>query len=145
MKSISIFTTTVILALTASLTFAASPAVKDINAALVKAKTEKKMIFLQYGREACGNCQALKGMIKAGKVRVSSTKFVYADVNCDDPATSALFASKFKVSGSTLPFVVIAAADGTQLAGHSGYGSDVEFNKLIQQAEKAAKTAGAKP
>jgi thioredoxin-related protein len=117
----------------------AAPKITDINEALTKAQAEKKMVFLQYGREACGNCQALKSMIKSGRVQLSASKFVYADVNCDDPATSKAFAEKFKVSGSTLPFVVIAAADGRQLAARSGYGTDAEFNKLIRDAQKALK------
>lgn len=129
-----------LLTFSATLALAAGPEkVTDINEALAKAKSENKMVFLQYGREACGNCQALKAMIKAGKVHLSTSKFVYADVNCDDPATSAAFREKFKVSGSTLPFVVVAGADGTQLAARSGYGTDAQFNKLIQDAGKAAK------
>lgn len=128
--------------LTATLTFAGKPAaVTDINAALEQAKSENKMLFLQYGREACGNCQALKAMIKSSKVSLPESKFVYADVNCDDPATQKVFRSKFKISGNTLPFVIIAAPDGTQLAARSGYGSDKEFNQLIRSAKKAPTTA----
>jgi thioredoxin-like negative regulator of GroEL len=126
-------------ALLATTAFAATPKITDVNEALSKAQTENKMVFMQYGREACGNCQALKAMIKGGKVHLSPSKFVYADVNCDDSATKAAFSSKFKVSGNTLPFVVIAAPDGRQLAGRSGYGSDADFNKLIKDAEKALK------
>ena len=120
-------------------TFAATPKVTDVTEALAKAQSENKLLFLQYGREACSNCQALKAMVKSGKVRLSAQKFVYADVNCDDEATKKAFGQKFKVSGNTLPFVVVAAPDGTQLAAHSGYGTDAEFNKLIKDAEKALK------
>ena len=127
------------IALIATAAFAATPKITDVNEALSKAQTENKMVFMQYGREACGNCQALKAMIKGGKVHLSPSKFVYADVNCDDPATSKAFSSKFKVSGSTLPFVIIAAPDGRQLAARTGYGSAVEFEKLIKDAEKALK------
>ena len=81
----------------------------------------------------------MRAMIKGGKVRLSQSKFVYADVNCDDRATSKAFMSKFKVSGNTLPFVIIAAPDGRQLAARSGYGTEAEFNKFIQDAEKALK------
>jgi thioredoxin-related protein len=126
-------------ALIATAAFAAAPKVTDVNEALSTAQTENKMVFMQYGREACGNCQALKAMIKGGKVRLSPSKFVYADVNCDDPETSKAFSSKFKVSGSTLPFVVIAAPDGRQLAARSGYCSPQDFEKLIKDAEKALK------
>ena len=129
-----------LLILVANFALAGGPAkITDINEALTKAKTESKMVFLQYGREACGNCQALKALIKSGKVHLSPSKFVYADVNCDDPATSKAFSEKFKVTGTTLPFVVVASSDGTQLAARSGYGTDAQFNKLIQDAGKAAK------
>jgi thioredoxin-related protein len=126
-------------ALIATSAFASTQKITDVNEALSKGQADKKMVFIQYGREACGNCQALKAMIKAGKVRLSPSKFVYADVNCDDAATSRAFNSKFKVSGSTLPFVVIAGPDGQQLAARSGYGSAQDFEKLIKDAEKALK------
>jgi hypothetical protein len=128
--------------LIATLAFAGKPtAIKDINAALEQAKSENKMLFLQYGREACGNCQALKAMIKSSKVSLPESKFVYADVNCDDPATRNVFKSKFKVTGNMLPFVVIAAPDGTQLAARSGYGTEKDFNQLIRTAKKAPTSA----
>jgi thioredoxin-related protein len=126
-------------ALIATAAFAAAPKITDVNEALTKAQTENKMLFMQYGREACGNCQALKAMIKGGKIHLSPSKFVYADVDCDDSATSRAFSAKFKVSGNTLPFVVIAAPDGRQLAARSGYGTAPEFEKLIKDAEKALK------
>lgn len=120
--------------------FAASPAeITNINDALAKAKGGNKMLFLQLGREKCGNCQALKSLIKSEKVKLPATKFVYADANCDDAATMKAFSAKFKVTGHTLPFVVIASPDGTQLAARSGFGSEADFNKLIREAEKAAK------
>ena len=46
---------------------------------------------------------------------------------------------KFKIEGSSLPFVVVAAPDGTQLAARTGYGSAKEFEDLIRDAQKAAK------
>lgn len=126
--------------LAATLVFAGGPPkVTDLAEALSKAKAENKMLFVQYGREACSNCQALKGYVKGRDLRLSESKFVYADVNCDDSKTSALFREKFKVEGSTLPFVVVAAADGTQLAARSGYGSVREYEDLLRDASKVAK------
>jgi thioredoxin-related protein len=113
--------------------------VTDLKSALEAAQGQNKMLFVQYGREACGNCQALKGMISKGDVRLSPSKFVYADVNCDDPKTSALFSKQFQVKGSTLPFVVVTAPDGTQLAARTGYGSADEYAALLRDAQKAAK------
>ncbi|RBP36111.1 thioredoxin-like protein [Roseimicrobium gellanilyticum] len=113
----------------------------DINAGLAQAKTENKLLFVQYGREACGNCQALKGYIKDRSLRLSESKYVYVDANCDDSSTSQAFRSKFKVEGKTLPFVVVAAPDGTQLAARTGYGSVKEYEDLLKEAQKASKSA----
>lgn len=114
-------------------------AVTDLPTALEKAKAEGKMLFVQMGREACSNCQALKAMIKSNQVKLADSKYVYADVNCDDPATNKLFSSKFDVKGNMLPFVAIASADGTKLAGRSGYGTAKDFEELIREAGKQAK------
>ena len=119
----------------ACVSFAAPQAETDLSAALEKAKKEKKLLFVQYGREKCGNCQALRGYIKGGQVRLSAEKFVYADLNCDDKATGQEFRKHFKVTGNTLPFVVVADAEGKQLAGRTGYGKADDFQKLIHAAE----------
>jgi thioredoxin-related protein len=111
----------------------------DIDAGLAQAKTENKLVFVQYGREACGNCQVLKGYIKDRSLRLSESKYVYVDANCDDSSTSKAFRSKFKVEGKTLPFVVVAAPDGTQLAARTGYGTVNEYEDLLKEAQKAAK------
>ena len=123
--------------------FAKGPeAITDLAPALDQAKAEKKMLFIQYGRETCGNCQALRGYIAKNEVRLSKDKFIYVDLNCDDKTTSAAFRKNFKVEGSTLPFVVVADAEGKQLAGRSGYGTPADFKKLIQSASGAKKPAG---
>jgi len=106
----------------------------DISAALEKAKTENKILFLQFGREACGNCQELRKMISKNEIELPSSKFVYADVDCDDKAATKIFRQKFHVIGTTLPFVIVASPDGTQLAARTGYGSASEFQKLIKEA-----------
>jgi thioredoxin-related protein len=121
-------------------------AVTDLDKALEQAKTEKKLLFIQYGREKCGNCQTLKGYVAQNAVRLPKDKFIYVDLNCDDPATRAAFGKHFKVEGSTLPFVVIADADGKQLAGRTGFGSPAEYKKFLSQAQskKPAVAKGSK-
>jgi thioredoxin-related protein len=109
--------------------------------ALTKAKTENKLLFVQYGREACGNCQALKAMIRKREVNLSDADFVYADVNCDDPDTRQVFGNRFTVEGRMLPFVVIADPEGKQLAARSGYGEAGEFEDFIRDAKRAYEKA----
>ncbi len=122
----------------ASLAAAKNPlAQTNLEAALAKAKTENKLLFVQYGREACGNCQALKAMIQKKQVKLADDEFIYADVNCDDPGTRQAFGSRFKVEGSTLPFVVIADPGGTQLAGRTGYANAAVFTDFIRDTKRA--------
>jgi thioredoxin-related protein len=126
--------------------FAKGPAaVTDLDKALEQAKTEKKLLFIQYGREACGNCKALRSYVAKNEVRLPKEKFVYVDLNCDDAATSGAFRKHFKVEGGMLPFVVVADAEGKQLAGRSGFGSPAEYKKFLTQAQakKPADTAKA--
>lgn len=113
--------------------------VTNIKTAMEKAKAENKLLFLQLGRENCPNCQALKGYIKERSLRLSESKFVYADVDGDDPATNKIFEQNFKVTGNTLPFVIVAGPDGKQLAGRTGFGTVKEYEDLLRDAQKALK------
>jgi thioredoxin-related protein len=111
----------------------------DLSKAFDRAKAENKMLFIQFGREACGNCQNLKTLVKGNKLDLNSKEFIYADLNCDDSKTEQLFYSKFRGSGSTLPFVVIADSSGKQLSFRTGYGNAEEYNKFIKEAKAKIK------
>jgi thioredoxin-related protein len=125
-------------ACSAQLACAAGPdAETDLEKAFQTAKTDQKLLFVLYGREACGNCQALRRMVADRSVRLPDKEYVYADVSCDNPKQSATFYKAFKVEGSMLPFVAIADPDGKQLASRSGYGSADDFEALLRQARKA--------
>jgi thioredoxin-related protein len=125
----------------ASSAFAKSDPVENLPAALAKAKSEKKLLFVEFGREACANCQALKGCIKTHALSLPESQFVYADLDCDNAAIAKPFYKKFKVDGNTLPFVVIADSDGKQLAGMTGFGTAADYQNLVRQAKKKAGAA----
>lgn len=108
----------------------------DLNSALEKAKAEGKMLFIQYGRDRCGNCQALKALIAQRKVKLSDSNFVYVDLDCDNKETQKLFYQRYKVEGRMLPWVVIADSEGNQIMARSGYGTAEEFNTMIKKARK---------
>lgn len=108
--------------------------VQDLQAAMRQAYTEKKMLFILYGREGCSNCRTLRSYIDDGEVQMDLEKFVYADINCDNKETKEEFWYRFHVDGSVLPFVVIADSSSRQFASRSGYGQPEEFRQLIQDA-----------
>ncbi|MFA5317375.1 MAG: thioredoxin family protein, partial [Dehalococcoidales bacterium] len=122
-----------VLSLTASTAFAWE---NDLEQAIAKSKASGKMLFIMFGREACGNCQHLKKMIKSGAVDIKINKFVIADINCDNKKQSAVFYKRYSVSGNMLPFVVIAKPDGTMINSRTGYAEAAEYNKLIKDANK---------
>jgi len=135
----------ILLMLTAALPAALLAKEKDafdnLDTALTQAAEGHKMIFVIYGREACGNCQALHKAIKGGQVILPKSSYVVANLNCDDPATGKAFRQHYKVEGNMLPFVVVANNDGTQLAARAGYGTAKDFNDLLRDAKKQAKLA----
>jgi hypothetical protein len=123
-------------ALWAASALAEAPApVHSLPEAFSKAKAENKLVFVQFGRTACGNCQNLKDYLKSGALKLDGC--IYADLNCDDPATNSAFARQFTVSGNVLPFVVVASSEGRQLAERTGSGKPGDFSALIQKAEKS--------
>jgi type IV secretory pathway protease TraF len=139
MKRSTLVCSAIFVATLATICLAESPqAVTSLEKALEQAHKQGKLLFVQEGRPSCGNCQALRGYIAAGKVDLPTNLFVYADVNCDDPKTAQAFSKHFKVEGNMLPFVAIADSDGKQLAARAGFGKPDDFQELIKNAEKKA-------
>ncbi|MFA6356653.1 MAG: thioredoxin family protein [Candidatus Omnitrophota bacterium] len=121
-----------VLSLTASTAFAWE---NDLEQAITKSKASGKMLFIMFGREACGNCQHLKKMIKSNDVVVRVSQFVIADINCDNEKQSKAFYKRYSVSGNMLPFVVIARSDGSMITSRTGYAEAAEYNKFIKGAK----------
>lgn len=121
--------------------FAKSDFPADLETAIKQAGAEQKALFIIYGREACGNCQSLKAMIASHQLRLSKSKFLIADLNCDDATQSKAFRQRYAVEGKTLPFVVIARPDGTMVASRSGGASEKTYNDFISDAKKELKQA----
>jgi thioredoxin-related protein len=133
----------VFLLLIASTSFAAErKMLTDLSTAIETASKSDKLIFIKYGREACGNCQSLKALINERKVKLFDSEFVLVDLNCDDKEVSREFYSKYQAllkDAKTLPFVVVAKSDGTPIAAISSYNDAKAYNKFVADAKKKAK------
>lgn len=55
--------------------------VTTIEDAIQLATAEEELIFIKYGREACGNCKWLHGLLDNKKVRIRG--MVFANIDCD--------------------------------------------------------------
>jgi len=134
----------VAIVLSSASAFAASDYETDFSKALEAAKSQNKMMFVIYGREKCGNCQATKAMIKSKQIKVSDSKYVLVDLNCDDSKVSSDFRQRYskETFGNTLPFVVVADSTGNALASSGGYKDANEWEKILKAAQKKATGAG---
>ena len=116
-----------------SVLLSAPSANSDLETALEKAKALGKPLFIQYGREACGHCQALKSYIKEGKVKIEN--FIYVDLDCDKETVRKQFEEHFTVNGNVLPFVVIADSNGKQKISRTGSGKPEDYQAMIEDAK----------
>lgn len=141
MKTLSILT--IALTLTTSVFAEAPKWGTDVSKAVSAATREKKLGFILMGREACGNCQAVRRLVNEGKVPVNAETFVIADINVDDQRSQAEFDKKFKKEkfGNTLPFVVITDTKGKALASFSGAKDAESLTAMIEDAKKKAAAA----
>ncbi len=116
----------------------------DLPAAITTAAKDNKLIFIQYGREACGNCQSLKRLINARKVKLFDSEFVLVELDCDNKEVARAINGKYRAllgDARTLPFVVVAKSDGTPVAAISSYQDADAYNKFIIDAKKKAKAS----
>ena len=112
----------------------------DLYKTLNTAATDHKMAFILLGRSTCGNCNATRSMIRDGKIPVTDTDYVMADLNVDDAKVEAAFMRRFGKAqfGDTLPFVVVTDSQGKMLASSGGYKNEGQWTALLAQAKSKA-------
>jgi hypothetical protein len=126
----------------AAVSFAEAPLLRTkLGETLAAAEKENKMAFVLLGRSNCEYCNATKALIREGKVPVTATEFVMADLNYDDAPTQQEFMAKYgeQKFGEMLPYVVVTDAHGKALASSSGGKSAEEWTGLIAKAKQKAK------
>ena len=111
-----------------------------LDAAKAAAKSANKIVFLQYGREACGNCRALAEQVLPSsgiKSRLGGMAVGLAS-DCDKPDETVRNVLREKLPGaSTLPFVGFLTADGLWIDGFSGYKDEAEVAAVLARVEKS--------
>lgn len=113
------------------------PGIHNLEEAVTKAKAENKFVFVQYGRELCSNCQKVWDLLACKDVKLPEN-MLYADVDCDDPDTVQFFTMNFSIDDASiwLPFIVVVAPDGSQLASCSGLHEPQFYRDMIENAVK---------
>lgn len=106
------------------------------------AKAQDRLIFIEYGRKACGNCKAVcEGVLTDPKVKDRLSKLaVGLAAECDPPnredAVGKLLSANL-AGANTLPFCGFVTQDLQWIAGFSGYKDAAAFDAVLTQAENS--------
>jgi thioredoxin-related protein len=117
----------------------------DFAAALAEAQSSGKRLFIESGREACGNCRILvERVIPQPEVRdYLNAHFVCLADDCDAMAPEVMkLGLAVMPQARTLPFVLFADAQGNPLGGHSGGITSEAFMKLLREIVEGKGAAG---
>lgn len=103
--------------------------------AMARAKREGRLIFVEFGREACGQCRALvQSTVPRPEIAaLLQQHFVAVASDCDDPEPEVLDLAMHLEDAMMLPFVLFADADGQFLEGSSGGVSATEFRATLER------------
>jgi len=101
--------------------------------ALLAARRERKLLFVEFGRELCGNCRALvQGVVPHPEVApLLQAHFVALASDCDDPEDGVLALAEHMPDAMALPFAIFADAEGRFLGGSEGAQSASGFKSLL--------------
>ena len=123
----------------------------DLPSAQAAARASGRLVFIEYGRRACGNCRVLVQRVMPQpcvKARLSSVCVgLAADCDEPDPVVTAVF-HKAMPDASLLPFVAVVTPDLEYVTGWSGSmdvdGCARQMDKIdAWRARRAPKTAPA--
>ena len=112
--------------------------------ALAEARAEEKLVFVEFGREACGNCRTLvQAVVPHPEVApLLQARFVALASDCDDPEDEVLALADHLPDATMLPFTLLADSSGRFLAGGEGGQSARTFQELLRRAIAMTSASG---
>ncbi|MEO6709777.1 MAG: thioredoxin family protein [Planctomycetota bacterium] len=102
--------------------------------ALAAARAADKLVFVEFGREQCGNCRALvQGVVPHAQVApILERHFIALASDCDDPEDGVSDLAMNMPDAMMLPFAIFADSQGRFLAGSEGAQSASGFKALLE-------------
>lgn len=103
--------------------------------ALAQARREKKRVFVELGREQCGQCRALVQSVvpRPDVAPLLQQHFVALAADADDTEVEVEDLAMGLEDATMLPFVLFADADGKFVDGLSGYVSPATFVATLKR------------
>lgn len=105
------------------------------GAALERARREKKLLFIEMGREACGQCRSLVTSVvpRPDVGPVLQSHFVALASDADETEEDVLKHAYELEDATMLPFVMFVDADGRFLEGSSGTVNPISFAARLKR------------
>ncbi len=102
--------------------------------AMARAKREGKHMFIEFGREACGQCRALvQSVVPRPEVAaLLQEHFVPLASDCDEAEPEVEELAMKLEDAMMLPFVLFVDAQGQFLTGSSGPVSPADFEATLR-------------
>ncbi|MCE9595979.1 MAG: thioredoxin family protein [Planctomycetes bacterium] len=97
------------------------------------ARREKKLVFIDMGRELCSQCRTLvQSVIPHPEVApILKERFVALASDADETEDEVLALAEHLEDAYMLPFVVFADADGKFVGGTSGATNPLSFRRML--------------
>jgi thioredoxin-related protein len=110
--------------------------------ALAAARSRNQRLFIEFGRELCGQCRALvQSVIPRPEIAALLQQgFVALAADCDEPEPEVEALAMQVPDASMLPFVIFADANGRYLDGSSGVVSPRAFETMLKRLLAAPET-----
>jgi thioredoxin-related protein len=98
------------------------------------ARREKKLVFVDMGRELCSQCRTLvQSVIPHPEVApILKERFVALASDADETEDEVLALAENLEDAYMLPFVVFADADGKFVGGSSGATNPLAFRRMLE-------------
>lgn len=105
------------------------------NDALDQARREKKHVFVELGREQCGQCRALVQSVvpRPDVAPLLQSHFVALAADADDTESEVEDLAMNLEDATMLPFVLFADADGKFVDGMAGYVNPAIFAATLKR------------
>lgn len=103
--------------------------------ALAAAKAEKKHVFIEMGREACGQCRTLVQSVvpRPDIAPLLQAHFVALASDADDTEDEVIDLASHLENAMMLPFVILTDASGQFVAGSSGMVNPAAFAATLKR------------
>ena len=103
--------------------------------ALATAASQKKLLLVEFGREACGLCRTFAHSVVPHPQIAPLLKqhFVALASDCDDAEDEVLQLAQHLEDAEMLPFVLFADSSGKFLRGSSGAVNPVSFKRTLEE------------